>query len=164
MIKLVNLLTEAGIMIYRIEVLIKTSKIENKVHVYNQIRGLTDVVVVTVEQSDFLRSKSTDTYEYSLLYMKYLVTSTPQDDIKKIDFLKICTMKRQRKNRKPQMSIYFCNSSFYDIFQNKYFINKSESAPLDILKIIPVDLKRYFYLGLIDGDGCFYFKNKRVNY
>ena len=84
MVKLVDILTEAGLMIYKIEILIKTSKTENKVHIYNQIRGLTDVVVVTVEQSEFLRSKSTETYEYSLLYMKYLVTSTPQDDIKKI--------------------------------------------------------------------------------
>lgn len=82
------------------------------------------------------------------------------EDIKKINFLKICTMRRQRKNRRPQMSIYFCNTSFYDRFQSKYFTNKSESAPIDILRTIPDELSRYFYLGLIDGDGCFYFKNK----
>lgn len=82
------------------------------------------------------------------------------DDIRKIEFLKICTSKRKRKNRKPQMSIYFCNSSFYDIFQKKYFNGKSEKSPTDILDIIPQNMKRFFYLGLIDGDGCFYFKNK----
>lgn len=82
------------------------------------------------------------------------------DDIKKISFLKICTMKRQRKGRKPQMSIYFCDSKFYDSYMSKYFINKSISAPISLLDDIPEDLRRYFYLGLIDGDGCFYFKNK----
>lgn len=82
------------------------------------------------------------------------------DDIKKISFLKICTMKRQRKGRKPQMSIYFCDSKFHDSYMSRYFINKSISAPISLLDDIPEDLRRYFYLGLVDGDGCFYFKNK----
>jgi hypothetical protein len=84
------------------------------------------------------------------------------DDIKLIDFLNIKTMKRTRENRKPQMSIYFCDSNFYDNFQSKYFINKSIKAPIDLINVIPSNLTRYFYLGLIDGDGCFYFniKNK----
>lgn len=81
-------------------------------------------------------------------------------DIQKICFLKICTMSRKRINRKPQMSIYFCNTKFYDIFQSKYFSNKGESSPDELIGIIPEYLTRYFYLGLIDGDGCFYFKNK----
>lgn len=78
------------------------------------------------------------------------------EDIKRIDFLNICTMKRTRKNRKPQMSIYFCNTSFYDNFQSKHFIDKSQSSPISLIEIIPENLIRYFYLGLIDGDGCFY--------
>lgn len=82
------------------------------------------------------------------------------DDIKKIDFLKICTMRRQRKGRKPQMSIYFCDSKFHDTYMSKYFINKSVSSPTYLLSNIPEYLRRFFYLGLIDGDGCFYFKNK----
>lgn len=79
------------------------------------------------------------------------------NDIKKVDFLNICTMRRERKNRKPQMSIYFCNVNFYDIYQKKYFIDKSFKSPNDLLKDIPDELNRYFYLGVVDGDGCFYF-------
>ena len=79
------------------------------------------------------------------------------DDIKKISFLKICTMRRRRKNRKPQMSIYFCNSKFHDEFISKYYLNKSKESPILLINDIPEDLRRYFYLGLIDGDGCFYF-------
>jgi hypothetical protein len=82
------------------------------------------------------------------------------ENIKSINFLNICTMKRTRKNRKPQMSIYFCDSKFYDDYQSKYFIDKSFKSPISLLNNIPNDLIRYFYLGLIDGDGCFYFNEK----
>jgi hypothetical protein len=82
------------------------------------------------------------------------------DDISKIDFLKICTMNRHRKDRRPQMTIYFCNSKMYDTYFSKYFTNKSISAPISLLEAMPSELRRYFYLGLIDGDGCFYFNEK----
>ena len=84
------------------------------------------------------------------------------EDIKRIDFLNICTTERQRVNRRPQMTIYFCNVEFYDNFISKYFINKSYTSPNTLLEVIPDDIKRFFYQGLIDGDGCFYFnlKNK----
>jgi hypothetical protein len=85
MIKLTDILTEA-VALDKIDVLIKTSTDINKVEIYNQIRALTGVVVVTVEQSEFLDSKATDKFEFSLLHMKYLVTSDPKtaiDEIKK---------------------------------------------------------------------------------
>ena len=43
------------------------------------------------------------------------------DNIMKIDFLNIKTMKRTRKNRKPQMSIYFCDSKLYDSYFSRFF-------------------------------------------
>jgi hypothetical protein len=81
--KLSNLLLE-GLILYKIEVLIKTSTTVNQVYVYNEIRGLKGVVVVTVDQSDFLRSKSTENYNYSLLKMKYLAEATPKEAIQNI--------------------------------------------------------------------------------
>jgi hypothetical protein len=83
MIKLHNILLE-NINVYSIEALIKTIAGENKVEIYNQIRAVSGIIVVTVEQSDFLDSKATNQYEYSLLKMKYLVLSTPEEDINKI--------------------------------------------------------------------------------
>lgn len=83
MIKIQDILLEAA-NLYSIDVLIKTSTGVNKVEVYNQIRGLTHIVVVTVEQNEFLDSKATDKFEYSLLHIKYLVYDTPQVDIDKI--------------------------------------------------------------------------------
>jgi len=81
--KLSSLILES-LILYKIEVLIKTDANVNQVYVYNEIRGLEGVVVVTVEQSDFLRSKNTKKHNYALLKMKYLVSSTPEEDIKKI--------------------------------------------------------------------------------
>jgi len=82
------------------------------------------------------------------------------NNIKEVKFLKICTIDRHRKNRRPQKTIYFCNTKIYDSFFSKYYISKSTNSPTLLLEIIPDSLKRYFYLGLIDGDGCFYFNEK----
>lgn len=83
MIKLQNILLES-IALDKIDVLIKTATDINKVEVYNQIRALAGVVVVTVEQSEFLDSKATDKFEYSLLHVKYIVTADSKTDINKI--------------------------------------------------------------------------------
>jgi hypothetical protein len=81
--KLANLLLE-GLVLYRIEVLIRTKAEENQVVVYNKIRGIKNVVVVTIDQSDFLQSKNTDNHHYSLLKIKYLVEKTPKESIEEI--------------------------------------------------------------------------------
>jgi hypothetical protein len=83
MIKLKNILLE-GLILYKIEILIKSSTDENQVFVYNEIRGLKDVVVVTVEQNDFLKTKSNDKHQFALLKMKYLATSDPKEAINRI--------------------------------------------------------------------------------
>jgi len=83
MIKLTDILLEA-VSLDRIDILIKTSTGINKVEIYNQLRALAGVVVITVEQNEFLDSKATDKFEYSLLHMKYIVTSDPKTDIDKI--------------------------------------------------------------------------------
>lgn len=86
MMKLTNILLE-GINVYSIEVLIKTIAGENKVEIYNQVRALPGIIVVTIEHSDFLDSKATDNYEYSLLKMKYIVKNTPEKDINQIKII-----------------------------------------------------------------------------
>ena len=83
MIKLVDILTEA-LILFKIEVLIKTSADENQVFIYNEIRGIKDIVVVTVEQNDFLKQKSNDKYQYALLKIKYLASLEPKAAINSI--------------------------------------------------------------------------------
>ena len=83
MIKLTDILTEA-LVLYKIEVLIKTSAEENQVFVYNEIRGLKNIVVVTVEQNDFLKTKGDDKHQFALLKMKYLASQEPKAAINSI--------------------------------------------------------------------------------
>lgn len=84
MIKIKDILSETVVKIYYCQVLIKTSTEQNRVYIYNEIRGLKDVVVVNVNKNDYLDSQKTDKHEYSLLEIKYLVRGTPEEDIKKI--------------------------------------------------------------------------------
>jgi hypothetical protein len=83
MIKLTDILTEA-LILFKIEVLIKTSVEENQVFIYNEIRGLKNIVVVTVEQNDFLKQKSNDKFQYALLKIKYLALEEPKVAINSI--------------------------------------------------------------------------------
>lgn len=80
MIKLFNILLES-ITLDKIDILIKSSTEINKIEIYNQIRAIEGVVVVTIEQSEFLDSKATDKFEYSLLHLKYLVKADAKTDI-----------------------------------------------------------------------------------
>ena len=79
-----KILLNEGIVIFRCEVLIKTRADQNKVEIYNEIRALNGVVVVTIEQSDFLNDKTTKDYEYSLLKVKYIGRGDAKSSIKEI--------------------------------------------------------------------------------
>ena len=92
MIQFKNILLE-GLVLYKIEALIKSSTNENQVFVYNEIRGLKNIVVVTVDQSDFLKSKSTDNHQFALLKIKYLATEDPKTAINGIKLDALTTSK-----------------------------------------------------------------------
>jgi hypothetical protein len=79
-----KILLNEGITVFRCDVLIKTSAEQNKVEIYNEIRALEGVVVVTIQQSDFLDAKATDRYEYSLLKIKYIGRGDAKGSIKEI--------------------------------------------------------------------------------
>jgi len=79
-----KILLNEGITIFKCDILIKTAAEENKVEIYNEIRALSGVVVVTIEQSDFLNTKATKAYEYSLLKLKYIGRGDAKTAIKEI--------------------------------------------------------------------------------
>jgi hypothetical protein len=79
-----KILLNEGITIFKCDILIKTAADENKVEIYNEIRALNGVVVVTIEQSDFLNGKATKAYEYSLLKLKYIGRGDAKASIKEI--------------------------------------------------------------------------------
>lgn len=77
-------------------------------------------------------------------------------DLLTIEFIKFNQYARHRVGCKPQMQIYFCDVKLHDLFFSKYFKHKSNSSPEELLKVIPEELTRYFFNGLIDGDGNFF--------
>jgi len=79
-----KMILNEGITIFKCDILIKTEAEENKVEIYNEIRALSGVVVVTIEQSDFLNTKATKAYEYSLLKLKYIGRGDAKTAIKEI--------------------------------------------------------------------------------
>jgi hypothetical protein len=52
----------------------------------------------------------------------------------------------------------------YNIFKEYNYDIKSTISPYKILSFIPENIKHYFYLGVIDGDGCFYMNKKQYTY
>ena len=79
-----KILLNEGITIFRCDVLIKTAADQNKVEIYNEVRALNGVVVVTIEHSDFLDTKATQQYEYSLLKLKYIGRGDAKSSINEI--------------------------------------------------------------------------------
>ena len=79
-----KMILNEGITIFKCDILIKTAADQNKVEIYNEIRALNGVVVVTIEQSDFLDTKATKAYEYSLLKLKYIGRGDAKTSIKEI--------------------------------------------------------------------------------
>jgi hypothetical protein len=79
-----KMILNEGITIFKCDILIKTAADQNKVEIYNEIRALNGVVVVTIEQSDFLDNKANDKYEYSLLKMKYIGRGDAKTSVKDI--------------------------------------------------------------------------------
>lgn len=68
---------------------------------------------------------------------------------------------REREGRKPQARIQTCSARLFEFLEKYNYTIKSGAAPT-ILNVIPEELKFYWYLGVIDGDGCFYYQEKGV--
>jgi len=64
---------------------------------------------------------------------------------------------RKRTNRKEQMCFTINNRIFIEYLVSLNFNKKSFDYP-SFIDDISYEMKRYFYLGLSDADGCFYFR------
>ena len=70
--------------LFECQVLLKTQTDYNKIDLFNQIRAVSGVVTLIVIHNDYLESRRTPQHEYSLLKIKYIVSKSPQDDIKSL--------------------------------------------------------------------------------
>lgn len=66
-----------------------------------------------------------------------------------------------RKNRKKQLLIQTNNRPIATFLEKNDYQAKSGKSADKILALIPNNLKHYWFRGLIDGDGCFYFNSKQ---
>jgi hypothetical protein len=67
---------------------------------------------------------------------------------------------RKRNNRKEQICFTICNRILIEFLVSLDFRKKSYNYPI-ILDKLDFDMRRYFYLGLSDADGCFYHNEKQ---
>lgn len=68
--------------------------------------------------------------------------------------------RREREN-KPTINAYLTDKKFYDILVENNYLNKSKFSPIKIYSKIPDIMRKYFLLGVVDGDGCFYYNKKQ---
>ena len=71
---------------------------------------------------------------------------------------------RKRKGRRESRSLTAYNPNFMDSLISLDFDKKSTLSPYKIYEIIPEKYSKYFFRGIIDGDGCFYLNKKNYTY
>ena len=84
MISLQTILSEATFETYFVQILIKMRNDFNFTEIYNQVRGIKDVIVVKVVDNEKLQAASDENYNYSLLEIKFLSEGSAIDTIKMI--------------------------------------------------------------------------------
>ena len=72
MTSLQTILSEATFETYFVQIVIKMKSDFNFTEIYNQIRGIKDVIVVKVVDTEKLDAASTDNYKYNLLEIKFI--------------------------------------------------------------------------------------------
>jgi hypothetical protein len=71
-----------------------------------------------------------------------------------------CHYTRKRGNYKPITKATTNNKEFLIFLTDNDYDLKSIKSPDKIIDKLPNDLIKFFLLGVIDGDGCFYFNQK----
>lgn len=67
---------------------------------------------------------------------------------------------RMKNNCKPITNLTICDKYLHEFFVENDYLEKSLKSPTKIVSKIPEKLISYFLLGIIDGDGCFYYKKE----
>ncbi len=153
---------------------------EAKSNAYKGLNLKTDPNKYSVNPTQFFNIKTSEVaYVLGLLWADgYILKNNKQNSIRlgviKEDFDYFITIlnklgewriyHRIIKNKKPQGHAEISNRLLVDfLFENDYKSKSHESA-CKILSKIPEHLKSYWFLGLMDGDGCFYITKKKNRY
>lgn len=71
---------------------------------------------------------------------------------------------RKRTSRKEQCDAVLCDSCMGFFLYDNGYCDKSTISPKKILERVPEKLQRYWWMGYIDADGCFYTNKKNYCY
>lgn len=71
--------------IYKIGVIIKFDRSYDRFQIYNKIRAIQDVVIVTPRDVNGLDRRNTDKVEYGYVTIKFISSTHPNDTIKNIE-------------------------------------------------------------------------------
>lgn len=69
----------------------------------------------------------------------------------------------KRTNTRPVTNAYICDNLLHKFLEDNDYLEKSKRSPNKIIEKIPKYLLKYFLLGIVDGDGCFYFKKSEAS-
>jgi len=154
------------------ELNINISKIKGKVQRLNlHLKDKTDINIFknikTKETAYIMGLLWSDGYINEKIYNVGI--ESKYDDMIKLEkiFMKTGNWKkfqRNRENCKPSILYYIGFKKLFNVFKEYDFDKKSKTSPNKVLKSIPEKFKKYFYRGLIDGDGCFYINYKHYSY
>jgi hypothetical protein len=86
--KLAKLLLEVFQM-FKVQIILKMKADENSVEIYNQIRAIEGVVVLTLLPSDILHAKSNDIHHYVLVRIKFIGAGGAKEALNQIKSIAI---------------------------------------------------------------------------
>ena len=70
--------------LYQGDAILKNTIDTNQKDIFNQLRAVPNVIVVTPVVDDYLASQRDDKIEYALVKIKFISTGNPMDDLKAI--------------------------------------------------------------------------------
>jgi hypothetical protein len=81
-----------------------------------------------------------------------------KDVLNKIGKWNYFEIKKRKDTWKDQIQVSTNNKRIYDFLVEHDYNKKSYASADKILRKIPENLHHYFFRGIVDGDGCFYYK------
>ena len=80
---------ESELQLYKIGVVVKFDRKYDRFDIYNKMRAIQDVVIVTPKDVQALDRRQTQSVEFGYVTIKFISTTTPIDTIQKIEIAAI---------------------------------------------------------------------------
>jgi hypothetical protein len=80
---------EEELIVYRIGVIVKIDTSYDRFIIYNKLRAIQDVVIVTPKDFERLNARKTATAEFAFVNIKFLSSTNPLNSIKQIELAAI---------------------------------------------------------------------------